>query len=60
MPKKDERFERISTFFFLSKPHAPSILQFSLCIMRDFEPYLELFQVERPLFFYLSKTEGVA
>ena len=46
MHKKDERFERISTFFFLSKPHAPSILQFSLCIMRDFEPYLELFQVE--------------
>ena len=38
---------------FLSKPHAPAILQFSLCIMRDFEPYLELFQAERPLVFFI-------
>ena len=57
MPKKDERFELVSTFFFFYQNHMHQpFLQFSLCIMRDFEPYLELFQAERPLVLFIFQT----
>ena len=51
VPKKDDRFERIKLF--LADPVSPAILQFALIIMKELESFLELFQAERPLSFFL-------
>ena len=51
VPKKDDRFERDKLF--LADPVSPAILQFALSIMKELESFLELFQAERSLSFFL-------
>ena len=51
MPKKDERFSQIQSY--LSDPILTAILQFCLNVMQELEPFLVLFQAERPLVFFM-------
>ena len=51
LPKNDERFTVVKEA--CHNPVFKAILQFSLCIANDLEPFLKLFQSERPLAFFL-------
>ena len=51
MSKKDERFSQIQSY--LSGPISTAILQFCLSVMQVLEPFLVLFQAERPLVFFM-------
>ena len=51
MPKKGERFSQIQSY--LLDPISTAILQFCLSVMQELEPFLVLFQAERPLVFFM-------
>ena len=52
--KKDERFEFLKVY--LADPILPAILQFALSVMEFLEPFLTLFQAERPLVFFMYEN----
>ena len=54
IPKKDERFEFLKVY--LADPISPAILQFALSVMELLEPFLTLFQAERPLVFFMYEN----
>ena len=51
LPKNYDRFERIKSFS--GNPTGPAVLEFNLSVMKEIEPFLELFQAERPLVVFL-------
>ena len=53
-PAKDERFIRIKKA--LKHCTSKAIFEFSLCMMKDIEPFVELFQAERPMAVFLYEN----